>query len=488
MTFSQTAGSILGGSDGAHGNSPLSSINPADIESIEVLKDADATAIYGSRGANGVILITTKKGEQGKTNVGVNFYSGIAQVSRQMDLLRTSDYLTMRKEAFKNDNAIPAIWNAPDLVLWDSTRHTNWQKELIGGTARINDVNISISGGDRNTQFLLSGGFHRETTVFPGENHDQRISALASVTNTSPNQKLKTSFSVNISKSFTDLPGKDLTYTSLSLALNAPSLYGQGGEVNWDGWVSPVENPLAFLKRKYEATTGNLVTNVTVGYKLIAHLEAKISFGYTNIESDAVTTYPKSSYNPNEYVPPNSSVFGNSSFHNWVAEPQLNWSSPLGRGTIDVLGGATFLSQNRKGLSQYAQGFASEALMQNLAAAPTVTPATNYYADYRYQAFFGRLNYVHDNKYVINLTARRDGSSRFGPGNQFSIFGAVGAAWIFSKEAFMSDLMPFLSFGKLRGSYGTTGNDQIGDYQFLNSYTTSGLYQGGISLGSCEAL
>lgn len=483
MTFSETAGNILGGSTGSNGNSPLNSINPSDIESIEILKDADATAIYGSRGANGVILITTKKGEQGKTNVGVNFYSGVAKVSRSVNVLQTPDYLTMRKEAFLNDEVTPNDSNAPDLMVWDTTRNTNWQKELIGDAAHITDVNLSISGGDSNTQFLLSGGFHKETTVFPGLNYDQRLSALASIANTSPNGKLKTSFSVNVARTYSNLPGKDLTYSALTLAPNAPEVHDGNGDLNWEGWTSSVENPLAFLKRKYEANGSNLITNATIGYKVISHLEAKVSLGYTNIESDAITTYPKSSYNPNGLVPPNISVFGNSSFHNWIAEPQLNWSSPLATGTIDVLAGATFMSQNRKGLSQYAEGFSSESLMQNLAAASTVTSATNYYADYRYQAFFGRINYTLSGKYVVNVTARRDGSSRFGPGNQFSVFSAVGAAWIFSKEAFASKVMPFLSFGKIRASYGTTGNDQIGDYQYLDSYSSVGLYQGQQGLG-----
>jgi len=189
MSFGETSQLIL-----VNGTSPLNSINPSDIESIEVLKDADATAIYGSRGANGIILITTKKGQAGKTKVDFNFYSGAGKVASKMDLLNTQQYLQMRKEAFINDNQIPDVTNARDALLWDTTRNTDWQKVLIGGTAKTLDAQVSLSGGNKNIQFLIGGGYHRETTVFPGNGADQRISTHFSLTNTSDNQRLKNFF------------------------------------------------------------------------------------------------------------------------------------------------------------------------------------------------------------------------------------------------------------------------------------------------------
>jgi len=482
LSFPETAGSILGGSADAYGSSPLNSINPSDIESIEILKDADATSIYGSRGANGVILITTKKGLPGKTNIDVNLYTGVANVARKMNVLHTAPYLEMRTEAFENDGYPPSAYDAPDLIVWDQARDTDWQDELIGGAAAIHDARVSIAGGDAVTQFMVGGGFHRESTVFPGSNHDQRLSLLASMNNHSRNEKLTTSFALNISRTSTDIISRDLTSTALSLAPNAPPLYDQNGELNWDGWSADMENPLAYLQRTYEANTSNLITNATVAYKIIRQLEAKVNVGFTTISTEAVTLYPISSYHPDQDGIVNQSVFGENHFDNWIAEPQLNWNSPLAKGTINILTGATFLDQNTNGIAQFAEGFSSEALMKNLAAAPSIFASTNFYADYRYQAFFGRLNYVLNEKYVLNLTARRDGSSRFGPGKQFAVFGATGAAWIFSNEAFISKALPLLSFGKLKASYGTTGNDQIGDYQYLNSYATSGTYQNGMGL------
>lgn len=151
-------------------SSPLANIDPSTIESIEVLKDADATAIYGSRGANGVILITTQKAKQGKTKVKSRIYSGFGKATRFMDLLNTTQYIAMRKEAFANDGTTPTSSNARDLLLWDTTKYTNWQKELIGNTMNITDSKIDISGGTDKTQFLAGFGYHRETTVLP-ENH-----------------------------------------------------------------------------------------------------------------------------------------------------------------------------------------------------------------------------------------------------------------------------------------------------------------------------
>src|SRR5258708_12008685 len=137
---------VLGYSGSTTGN-PLSYINPADIASIDVLKDADATAIYGSRGANGVVLITTKKGKSGSAKVDINVQSGWGKVAHKMDLLNTRQYLDMRYEAFKNDGSTPNPNADYDLSLWDTTPHTDWQKELIGGSAHYNDVQASVSVG-----------------------------------------------------------------------------------------------------------------------------------------------------------------------------------------------------------------------------------------------------------------------------------------------------------------------------------------------------
>lgn len=157
--------------NGANGStSPLNSINPSDIERIDVLKDADATAIYGSRGANGVILITTKKGKSGKTTVDANIYSGIAFVNHKVEMLNTEEYLTLRKEAFKNDGTVPVEGSSPDLFpTWGTQTDNNWVEKLIGNTAKMTEAQLSLSGGSEQTNFLFSGTYRNENTVVPGD-------------------------------------------------------------------------------------------------------------------------------------------------------------------------------------------------------------------------------------------------------------------------------------------------------------------------------
>ncbi|EDM34882.1 putative outer membrane protein [Pedobacter sp. BAL39] len=177
-----------------YGQSPLFNINPASISSIEVLKDADATAIYGSRGANGVILITTKKGKAGPTRVTTNISQGVNAVTRYWDLLNTRDYVKMRKEAFKNDGIVPTLLNAPDLIAWDTTRYTNWQKELWGNTGKVTRVNLNISGGNEDTQFSISPGYGKTTDIMTSSGSDQSANLAFSISNAAFNKRLKTNF------------------------------------------------------------------------------------------------------------------------------------------------------------------------------------------------------------------------------------------------------------------------------------------------------
>lgn len=488
MAFNETSSGLYGNVAANGGTSPLNAINPADIESIEVLKDADATAIYGSRGSNGVILITTKKGAAGKTRFYVNSYVGASRVPRQMDLMHTSQYLQMRKEGLFNGGLwpLPKEYESfvPDLFVWDTTRYTNWQKELIGGTAMTADTQVGMSGGDQRTQFSAGVGYHRETTVFPGSSSDQRLSGHLTLTNRTLDEKLTTTLSMKYSVNNTDLINRDLTSTALTLPPDAPSLMDENNEVNWSpgSWDASLPNPLGYLKMGYNSLTNNLMINASTRYKIVKGLDAIVSAGYSLVTNHSISTTPKSALAPSiAAISQNQSSFSESTFNNYTVEPQLTYNAALPIGKIDLLVGSTFLSQIQDGVSEFTSGYAHESLMKNIGAAGTRSVGTNYYSQYRYNAVFGRVNYNVNGKYVVNLTARRDGSSRFGPGNHFANFGAVGAAWIFSEEEFLKD-RSWLSFGKIRSSVGLTGNDQLGNYQYLDTYTSAGNYQGTVTL------
>jgi len=452
------------------GLSPFNNINPADIESIEVLKDADATAIYGSRGANGVILITTKKGKAGDTKFLVNVYSGDGTAARKMHLLNTQQYLQVRHQAFINDGENPGPTDYDINGTWDSTRYTDWQNVLFGGTAKFTNAQVSLSGGTANTQFLLGSGYNRQTTVFPGNYSDAKASVYLNINHASANQKFHTSASAGYVNDDNIIPQVDFT-GNLNLAPDAPPLYDANGNLNWEN--GKFTNPLAATFRNARAKTNTLTGSLNLSYEIFRGLQLKSSFGYTKAQMNQTNQQLAASV----YGPPNPNNRRNqvatSNLNTWIVEPQLDYSRKISHGNLNVLVGTTHQQNNQNSIAQTASGFASDALI------PTVTAATFLSAsgsaqvsEYHYVAFFGRINYNWEDKYLVNITARRDGSSRFGADRQFGDFGAVGAGWIFSKEKFIEHNLPFLSFGKLRASYGTTGNDQIGDYQFLSTYTT----------------
>ncbi|WP_299670811.1 TonB-dependent receptor [uncultured Polaribacter sp.] len=485
-SISGTGGTNLGNAVTQGGN-PLSTINPNDIESIEVLKDADATSIYGSRGANGVVLITTKRGKTGKTKIDVNYSYGLGQVTNKMNLLNTEEYLEMRNEAFANDNFNPPSFFErffPDVFFWDQDRFTDWQEVLLGDTAEQTNAQINISGGNDQTQFVFGGSYFRETTVFPGNNDFQRISGRFNLNHQSKNGKLNANLSVNYSNSSSNLIS-DFTALAFRLAPNSPSLYDEEGNLNWeDGtWF----NPLAQLENKYQNLTDNLVSNAVLGYFITPEIQFKTSIGFTLQKTDENSILPLSARNPETITSTStgSANFSTSNLRSWIVEPQLEYKKAFENGKLNTLIGTTFQNSVQEVDGIAGSGYTSDALLRNRNAAVILSSLGSNYSQYRYSALFGRINYNYDRRYIINLTGRRDGSSRFGPGKQFANFGSIGAAWLFSNEAFIKNTWDFLSYGKLRGSYGTTGNDNIGNYGYLNTYiSTNNPYNGvsGLSL------
>lgn len=467
--------------------SPLNSINPNDIESIEVLKDADATSIYGTRGGNGVILITTKKGKTGKTGVTLNMSHGIAKMGSRMELLNTRQYLDMRYEAIKNDGqtiATAAASTTADLRLWDTTRYTDWQEELLGGTAQYTRGQISISGGNSNTSFLFAGNYSRETTILPVDLANTRYNGRLSVNHQSPNQRLQAQLSVTYGHDNNTLPGWSIASYALITAPIAPSLYDSTGKINW-GPGSTFLNPIARLQEKYNGNIKSLVTSGVFSYMLLPGLKLKAALGYNQVQNNAVSKRGQDFYDPIEWL--SRGKFLRSSKHldvttaTWNAEPQVEYETKIGPGKLAVLAGATFQQTTTNGSQLEVNNYPDETLMGNTNFG-TVDYTYTQQAEYLYNAAFARVNYNVDSKYILNLTARRDGSSRFAPGKRFGNFASAGAAWLFGEESFVKNALPFLSFGKLRASYGSTGNDVIPNYGYLALYNATNTYAGALSL------
>lgn len=459
--------------------SPLNDINPNDIEQIEVLKDADATAIYGSLGANGVILITTKKGKAGRSALNVNLYHGLSTISITPRLMDTKEYLAMRDEAFKNDNAQHGSSDLDYDVngTWDRNRYTNWVKEIIGHTAHITDAQIALTGGNKETFFRISAGYRDEGTVFPGDFGNKKISTSYSLSHTSSNKKLIAALTTSLVNNITNLPADDMT-RYVYLAPNAPDPYNPDGTLNW---TNVINNPFAVLKQDNKEKTMSLLGSLAISYELLPGLRLKNNFGYNISQMRQKNIKPFSSVDPGFSNPEGQRFLrvSQNQIFSWILEPQVNYKRDLWNGSLDVILGTSFQSRNQETLTEYGTGYTSDAAMTSLIAAQTRIMTEDQFVPYRYLGYYGKLTYILARKYIINLTARRDGSSRFGPGKRFGNFGAIGTAWIFSNEDFVKEYLKGISFGKLRASYGITGNDKLGDYKFMSTYGVyTGSYQG----------
>lgn len=463
------------------GLDPLSTLNVSNIESIEVLKDADATAIYGSRGANGVILITTKDGRKYNqdTKFSGRIYSGISEVGKFLDLLNTEDYIQLREEAFENDELTPTATNGQDLLLWDQNRYTDWQKTLFGETAETTNANVSISGGNSNTAFQMSGGYFKTGSVFPGDFGYNKWTSGLSLNHRNKDNRFKAQLSLNygVDKN-NQFNSAGFVSSAMLLSPNAPALYNEEGSLNWENstWV----NPLAVTLNTSTANIQQFISNLGLSYEFVDGLLLKMNAGYTALNHDELVKNPVGAYDPRLWDRAQArSSHSLTTRNSWIIEPQIDYQTELGNLKIDALIGATFQERNTKNLRSSGVGYSNEKLVGNLDAAGAVYVSDNREILYRYNAIFARLGFNFHDRYLLNFTGRRDGSSRFGSGKRFANFGAIGAAWIFSDEKLFENAS-WLSFGKFRGSYGITGNDQIQDYGYLDTYSPTpapgGLY------------
>ncbi|MBO9573541.1 MAG: SusC/RagA family TonB-linked outer membrane protein, partial [Chitinophagaceae bacterium] len=433
--------------------SPLSFLNTNDIESVDVLKDADATSIYGSRAANGAILITTKKGKPGKMRVNINLQQGWSKVSRKMKLLDRRQYLDMRYEAINNSGMIPtdnrALFPpyvyAPDLLLWDTTRSTDWQEELIGETAQYSNYNASVSGGTATTSYLVGLTYNRQTDVFPG-NHALTSGGLHFNLNTaSLNQRFKLQFTASSAVTDNQLPGIDLTNDALKLVPVAPALFN-ADTLNWEldragkqSWNNPLVNS---YRMQFNSISRSLTSNLTAGYTFLPGLELRTQLGFSQAQSNSsgktlLTAIPPSlrSFSTNR------AGFSNVSTSTLIAEPQLTYNRHFGKLRFDGLVGGTLQQNFSQNWNMEGQGYTSDLLLNGITGAATTTQFFDK-SIYKYNALFTRLGLNFDNQYLLNFSGRRDGSSRFGDKRRFHDFGSVGLGWIMSEARWMESLAP----------------------------------------------
>ncbi|WPQ62422.1 SusC/RagA family TonB-linked outer membrane protein [Chitinophaga sancti] len=455
-------------STATYSESPFKSIDPSSIESIQVLKDADATAIYGARGANGVILITTKKNTGSGLQFSLDASTTVQRIPKHVPMLDITQYRAMRRQGFANDGVDIDSTNAPDLVLWDSTINHDWQKEYFNKAALMHNVQFSVSAGGNYNSFRLAAGYGSQSTIYNSRSGLRKGNFSFSGSHTSKDGKLQSNVVLGYSTDHNDVIPMSLT-SFISLPPNF-SLYNADGSLNWS-LANTVANPIAAQLSTFYNQTRSFTSSVNASYLLGKGWEAKITAGYNHMQLNEFGKNPLAAQPPGNGALANAQK-GNNVTYTLNIEPQLTYNFTSGKNHVDVLLGGTYMRTLHESKSQYATGFTKDDELTDFSKAQAVN---YYYAEgtYKFLSGFTRVSYNYDEKYVLNLTGRRDGSSRFGPGRKYGNFGSVGAAWNFSSEHFFQWMKPAISFAKLRASYGITGSDAIGDYQYFVNYVLS---------------
>lgn len=470
------------------GGNALNYLNPADVESIDVLKDADATAIYGSRGAFGVILITTKKGRAGKSRLNVNTNTGFVTRGSFPKLLNLEQYLMIRREALANDGVSPGAGDLDLNGTWPTDRFTDWQKELMGSAGLSNTVNASYSGGTGNTNFLIAGTYNRQGSIDKGKGSVRSGSGRFDINTTSPNSKFYIDLSGSYGTNLNDVVPIEFSLSANNLtAPNAPPFTLPDGSLNWTDYAASHPlfqaasgNPLAALNLTYKNTTNNLTANTELRYKPIKGLTLTTRFGYNLLSTNEFSATPSTYFNPNtNSATSTTSYVNNFSVGTINADPNARYEFAFGKkGVLSATVGATLQDQVTLVNNVRGTNFTNDALLLNPATAVTVVSGYNRTVT-RYMGVFSVINYNWDNKYILNLNGRVDGSTKFTPGNRNGTFGSVGATWLVSEEPWFKNNISFVSFAKIISSFGVLGGDGIENYLYLDRYTAQSTpYQG----------
>jgi len=474
-TQNYTGGNIQPGG----GFSPFNNINPADIESISILKDADATSIYGTQGSNGVVIITTKKGNPGATHFDLNVNTGFNSAAHPVQMLNTQQYLQLRKDAFaadgviptSNPNAYPQPY-APDATIFDQSKYTNWEKVIYGKTTNNTNVHGSLSGGTVNNTFIMSAGYDRSTYNYPGDFADQRFTFHSNIHHLSTDKR----FTVDMTTDF----GYDQNNTAafgggqdIVLPPNLPSLLSPSGGLIWNykGVDLTSDQFYSGLQKPTDLQNYNFNDAFHISYKILDGLTIGADFGYNRNTTSEHAINPLSAQNPAGYNVIATATFANTTYQTINLEPQIKYNKTFGKGVFSALVGSTYKKNTSYSTQITGSGYPNDNFLRSIDGATTVSAfdASNIY---KYSAGFARINYIYNSEFILDLTGRRDGSSNFGPGRQFGNFGAVGAGWIFTEEKIFKNATSILSYGKLSGSYGTSGSDGIQAYQYNALYQT----------------
>ncbi len=462
----------------------IADLNPSEIESMEVLKDGAAAAIYGSRATNGVVLITTKRGKQGRTNVDLGFYTGTQQVWRQIGLVTGPQYVEALQEGVRNRfgaNIIPSqlglvgLDNRPDTY-----PTTKWTDEIFQ-TAPISQYDLSISGGNEKTRFRVSGTFFDQKGIIIGSDF-KRINSRINLDHQISN-KVKVGLSLGLTRSLQNRIQNDnnifgVLSTAVLLGSHIPA-FNPDGTYARDPNAS-VDNPLAVSREPLiSAVTNRMLGNTYVEYEILKGLTFKSSLGLDFIAFRDRTFFPTTTNSGAGTNGSGTEVYTQEI--NWLSESTLNYSKSFGKHSINALLGATYQESVYESILANATVFPGNSI-RRLSAGAVKNDASSSGTSWGIISYLSRLNYAFAGKYLLSATLRYDGSSRFAETRRWGYFPSVSAGWRISEEKFM-DGLDFISDLKLRASWGQTGNQDFGNFAYLGLYGSGSNYlqRGGIA-------
>jgi TonB-linked SusC/RagA family outer membrane protein len=502
-------------------NLNLSDVNPNDIESIEVLKDAASASIYGSRAGNGVILLTTNKGSDKGLSIDFNAYGGVQRVANTYDMANAYEWAEYQTETFINQGSwaadgseIPTRYR-PYLAGTPGLTDTDWQDEIFRN-ASIQSYQLSISGGNEQTKFYVSGNVFEQEGVILGSDFDRysfRANIESNLLNNPQSRFIKNlDFGINLAPTYTvSNRVSEGHHNQDGIVITGLYLYPQftpydaGGSYNISeqvefGLASPpdglkssgspalFENPVAVaLERENPVKRARLLSTTYLNLEIIEGLNFKTSFGF-NYSNEQDRLYRPGFLGARASPAPTTATASSTTLNalNWINENTLTYSRSINKThNIKVLAGYSFLTEKIEYTFLSGQGFANDDVATLNSASEIIGGSSNE-EEWALKSYFGRINYDYEGKYLLTASVRTDGSSRFGANSEWGVFPAVSLGWRISEEDFFSGLGNTISDLKLRLSIGRTGNDQIPNYGAIArlgsaNYNNGGSLSGGLT-------
>lgn len=461
---------------------PLSGLNPADVASVTVLKDAAATAIYGSRAANGVIIITTKTGQAGKSKIAYQASVGIQSLAKRIDLLNARQFASLRNEALYD--AKPALGThqyLSDSEIAALDEGTDWQKAAFR-SALTTDHQLSISGGNSLTRYHVSGNYYKQEGILRHTDF-QRLATRVNL-QSRLNSRLSTGVNLSLAQTKGQLAPSGII-TSLLLMPPTATIYDQtaGGYTLRNPFENIFANPIAsLLEQTNTARTFKLLGTAFAEYAFLPQLQLKVMLG-VDYQSGHERRYIPSTIYEGKAAGGIASV-GSTENRSWINENTLTYTTSFAqRHRLEVLLGLTQQETKVEWVRTGASHFVSDKLSyNNLESGAVVTTPYSYATRNALISTFARLNYQFDHRYFLTATLRADGSSRFGAKNKWGWFPSVGASWDASHESFFQPFSRVINQFKLRTSYGITGNQEIGNEQSLATLSAVAYQFGGTNV------